>query len=227
MSIEGVGQAVAHAEDSVAACLRTRAVRTGAGRLAALAATRGATMSAELDDSKPAERLLAGALRVNAEVPRLAGIWERAPLQVIARTHVLAAADVASQSALGRPRDPQAADVLGELATMSLQSAGPAVVEAALVHGRLLAESPMVPATGVVARGLERVVLVSRGLDTLGVLAPELGHGADRGAYDRALEGLRSGSSSGLAGWVEHCCLAYATAADRALAALDEDPARG
>ncbi len=52
--------------------------------------------------------VLAGALRVSEALEggatSLVGVWQRAPLQAIARLHALAAADLADDDRLGRPR---------------------------------------------------------------------------------------------------------------------------
>jgi hypothetical protein len=50
--------------------------------------------------------LIAGAVRVSAELASLAPIWRHAPLQVLARLHVLAAGDLLEPDRLGRPRGP-------------------------------------------------------------------------------------------------------------------------
>jgi hypothetical protein len=48
--------------------------------------------------------LVQGALRVSAESGRLVSTWRRAPRQVLARLHALAAADLVPRERLGRPR---------------------------------------------------------------------------------------------------------------------------
>ena len=75
----------------------------GAGVLGArrrLAAVLGRTASRD--------PVLAGALRVSEALEggatSLIGVWQRAPLQAIARLHALAAADLADDDRLGRPR---------------------------------------------------------------------------------------------------------------------------
>ena len=58
--------------------------------------------------SGDADPVLAGALRVaealEGGATSLIGVWQRAPLQAIARLHALAAADLADDERLGRPR---------------------------------------------------------------------------------------------------------------------------
>src|SRR4051794_15514923 len=53
-----------------------------------------------------AGRAALGVLRAHAEAEALAPGWERAPLQVLARLHVVAAAGLVPDAALGRPRLP-------------------------------------------------------------------------------------------------------------------------
>lgn len=156
------------------------------------------------------------ALRVTTEVAGLGAVWRRAPLQAMARLASLAAAGLAPDAELGRPRpDPQVSARLAALAeTVTAPGRTPAVVVAAVVHGELLALAPFVAANGLVARASSRLALLAGGLDPKGVSIPEVGHlelGAD--AYAHALEGYRSGEPDGLAAWVAHCAQATALGA--------------
>jgi hypothetical protein len=167
-----------------------------------------------LDDGHAALRH--GALRVTTGVAGLAAVWQRAPLQAIARLASLAGAGLAPDAELGRPRaDPQVSARLAALAaTVTAPGRAPAVVVAAVVHGELLALAPFAAANGLVARAASRLALLTGGLDPQGVSIPEVGHlelGAD--TYARALDGYRSGDPDGLAGWVGHCAQAVALGA--------------
>ncbi len=159
-----------------------------------------------------AGRTAAGALRVYADLPAHLATWERAPLQVLARLHTLAAADLAAADRLGRPVGdrPGVDDRLADLArTLTRPTSAPALVPAAVVHGELLATAPFGSADGVVARAAARLVMLGRGLDPTGAAVPEEGHlelGADR--YAAALEAYRSGTPAGVAAWVSHCAQA-------------------
>src|SRR5919206_414051 len=51
-----------------------------------------------------AGRVAQGVLRAHAEAEALPPGWERAPLQALARLHVVAAAGFVPDAALGRPR---------------------------------------------------------------------------------------------------------------------------
>src|ERR687886_3117664 len=82
-------------------------------------------------------RAALGVLRAHAEAEALAPGWERAPLQVLARLHVVAAAGLVPDAALGRPRLPgeapgDGADLLRPDGT-PLPAADPAEVPGRLV----------------------------------------------------------------------------------------------
>ncbi len=177
-----------------------------------------------------AGRTAAGALRVYADLPAMVPTWQRAPLQVLARLHTLAAADLAAGESLGRPSAdrPGAAGRLAALmAALAEPTPAPALVPAAVVHGELLATAPFGTADGVVARAAARLVLLGRGLDPTGAVVPEEGHlelGAD--SYAAALEGYRTGTPDGVAGWVAHCAQAVALGARVGRVVADEVAAR-
>jgi len=94
----------------------------------------------------------------------LIGVWQRAPLQAIARLHALAAADLVDDDRLGRPRgDEQVGPrlaLLADIVTGGTQV--PATVLAAVVHGELLTLEPFGIADGVVARAVSRLVTITR-----------------------------------------------------------------
>ncbi|MEU6221136.1 oxidoreductase [Streptomyces sp. NPDC047022] len=167
-------------------------------------------------------RAVGAALRLSAEAGQLLSIWRQSPLRVLARLHLVAAAD--SSPSVGRPRQegepvdeplvelplPNAADVSGRLEGLSqLIVAGgsaPALVTAAVVHGELLALRPFGSHNGLVARAAERIVLVASGLDPKAVCPAEVGHAElGRAAYLAALEGYVSGTPEGMAAWIAHC----------------------
>ena len=94
---------------------RHRANLRGWPATAAEAAVRAARASSVLDGGSltiraddEADPVLAGALRVaealEGGATTLVGVWQRAPLQAIARLHALAAADLTDDDRLGRPR---------------------------------------------------------------------------------------------------------------------------
>ncbi len=214
---QGIAQAAAAARDGIDVVLRQPDVRRRAATLAPLAAREGARASTVLeggDPDDPDDPLWQGALRVAVEVPELATVWPRSPLQVLARLHVLAAADLAVGDALGRPADGDAARRLTALTAQLRPTPDvPALVVAALVHADV-AES-FRPAGGLVGRAAERVVLVSTGLDPQNLLVPEAGHLAGGDGYADQRVAAVTGVLAGPARWAERCCRAYTHAAER------------
>lgn len=113
LELAGVTDGFAEARAAVDNALGHRALRRQGGQLAAEAALSAAAASAALEGSEfPIEEIrggtvtdpvVQGALRVTEAVPRLVDQWRRAPLQVLARLHVLAARGLAPESELGRP----------------------------------------------------------------------------------------------------------------------------
>ena len=224
-SLMGVAQAAAATRDAIDVVLRQRAVQTDKDNLAVLSLRRGAVASAVLEgadlaetaDPDSADPYVRGARRVAASVPDLAALWRSAPLQVLARLHVLAAADLVDEHTLGRPRDATAARrltaTMGEADRAAAPSSPvPAVLVAAVVHAEV-AEA-FAPAGGVVGRAAERIVLISRGVDPFGVLVPEEGHLAERDGYAEERARLLTGTDQAVATWAERCCRAYTAAAD-------------
>ena len=159
----GVQDAVDAARAALARLNGPRGVRDRTGRVAAAASMRAARASAALagaplglDPSGAAigDPVLAGAVRAAAALDGLVGTWRRAPRQVLARLHTLAAADLAAADDLGRPRaDPDRPDLvsgrLAALADLVVSSPWPAPVMVAIVHG----ESGRVGAVRVGGRG--------------------------------------------------------------------------
>lgn len=192
-----------------------------------------------------------GAVRVSAGLGALLPVWERAPLQALARLHLLAAADVLTPEDLGRPRTgpwgrpgggraapdasesdgalgpaPNPAEVgarLEELVRLLVApTAAPAVVVAAVVHGELLALRPFAWGNGLVARAAQRLVLVGRGVDPKAVSVPEVGHlDLGRASYSGALAGYAGGSADGVAGWLTACGEAVRLGAREGLAVCE------
>jgi len=101
VGLPGVADAVRRAREAVVALHRHPVNRTGWAASAAEAALRAARASAALDGAELAradgvvtDPVLAGALRAAEATGRLLGTWRTAPLQALARLHVLAAADL-------------------------------------------------------------------------------------------------------------------------------------
>jgi hypothetical protein len=237
--LPGVGPSVTAARDAVDALLGHRALRRRRAEVTAESVLRGARASAALEGADvaldalrsgsafqdPATGELArAAVRVSAQVGPLVDVWARAPLQALARLHVVAAADVLSDpDQLGRPHSAAAAARVDQLSQLLLRStAAPAVVVAAIVHGELLAVRPFSWGNGLVARAAQRLVLIQRGIDPKAVSIPEVGHvELGRQAYDAALAGYISGVPEGVAAWVRHCAEAVSLGAREGVAVCE------
>ncbi|MFC3964039.1 oxidoreductase [Nocardia jiangsuensis] len=221
VDLPGVRAAADRARDALAAVHRHKTNRRGWPTTAAEAAVRAARSSAAIDggstglpsvDGRVDDPILAGALRVGQALDgdalrNLTGVWQRAPLQALARLHLLAAADLTEEAALGRPRaDAGVAGRLDLLAQIALTSTAPAPVIAAVVHGELLALRPFGTADGVVARAAARLVTVSSGLDPHALGVPEVFWLRRGQAYPDAAAGFGSGEPEAVGGWVIFCC---------------------
>jgi hypothetical protein len=225
-ALPGVSEAVSAARAAVDTLRGHRVLRRRSEQVAAESALRGARASAALEGADlplevvrrtlhaagvlpdPEGPFVHGALRVATELGSQQETWRRAPLQVLARLHTLAAVDLTQPDHLGRPRSaPGVADRLAALGVLlTTPSEAPALVVAAIVHGELLASRAFDAAPGVVARAAARLVMVTRGLDPAGVSVPEVGHvELGSSAYAGALAGYAAGGSSGVAAWVVHC----------------------
>jgi hypothetical protein len=229
VELPGVADAVTRARAAVARVHRHPANRRDWPTTAAEASVRAARASAALDggatavppDGVVSDPVLAGALRVGEELGRLLPVWRRAPLQALARLHVLAAADLVPEperdDVLGRPRTApgvaERLELLGRLlvAGGSASSSGsvPAPVLVAVVHGELLAVAPFGAGNGVVARAAARLTGLSTGLDPKGLAVPEVGHLRRAAEYREAAAGFATGTPDALARWLLHCCAAW------------------
>ncbi|HSV67077.1 MAG TPA: oxidoreductase [Mycobacteriales bacterium] len=234
LDLPGVRDAAEGSRVAVDRLLAHRALRRSSAAVSAESALRGARASAALDGvdvpladvraGVVADPVVQGALRVSAELGRLAGTWVRAPLQVLARLHVLAAADLLPEAELGRPvagvEIAVRLDGLAGLVTAQSAgpSAGPAVLLAAVVHGELRALAPFRAGSGVVARAAARLTTISRGLDPKALAVPEVGHMELKGEYDETLAGYLTGEPDGVAAWLRHCCAAAELGAREGLA---------
>ncbi len=178
---------------------------------------------AAVDAASTADPVFAGALRVAQALEggetSLVEVWRRAPLQALARLHVLAAADLVDEERLGRPEGGAAVgrrlEMLADLATGGTSVAAP--VFAAVVHGELLTLAPFGSADGVVARGAARLVTIASGLDRHGLGVPEVTWMRNARDYRRAAADFATGSTEGVSAWLLLCCGAMRTGALDAL----------
>ena len=237
LELDGVPEAVSAARAAIDEVHEHPVNRRGWHTTAAEASVRAARASAaaaggaaEIPGSgEVTEPLLAGALRVAEASGPLLPTWQRAPLQALARLHVLAAADlVDDQEQLGRPRQaPEVSPRLDLLAHIVADPTGksadaiPGPVRAAVVHGELLALEPFGTADGVIARAAGRLSVISSGLDPKGLVVPEVAHFRRQQEYAEAARGFASGEAAGVAGWIQHCCSALEAGAREAKSIAD------
>jgi hypothetical protein len=219
LALPGVGEAADSARAAVDRLLRHKVLRRESAGVSTESALRGARASAALEgvdvplgdlrSGSVDDPVVLGALRVSAALGGMVETWPRAPGQVLARLHVLAAADLADAAGLGRPAPHAGPRLSGLLSLVTGGTAAPAVVVAALVHGELAALRPFGSSDGVVARAAARLTGITRGLDPKAVSVPEVGFAElGRDAYADALAGYASGEPDGVAGWLVHCCRA-------------------
>lgn len=231
-ALEGVGSAMAAARDGIDVLLRDRGLRKSPPELTVESLLRGAHASAVLEGSSTSlDELRAGgggpmsqaALRVSTELLGLAPVLEKAPLQAFARLHTLAGKGVAPDEDLGRPRTPEGAARLNDLARLLVTpTEAPALVVAAVVHAELATVAPFASHNGIVARAAERLVLVARGVDPKSLVVPEAGHLRLRKEYESNLRGYRDGGAAGVHSWLLYAAEGYAAGAEASPVAGEE-----
>jgi hypothetical protein len=229
LDLPGVRDAAEESRAAVDRLLAHRVLRRESAGVSIESALRGARASAALEGvDRPLaavragevdDPVLQGALRVSAGLGSMVQTWDRAPGQVLARLHVLAATDLADPADLGRPAGHAGPRLGGLFSLVTGTTAVPAVLLAAVVHGELAAVAPFGTQDGVVARAAGRLTGITRGLDPKAVSVPEVGF-VELGIaeYAAALDGYRSGRPDGVAGWLVHCCRATAQGALEGLA---------
>jgi len=239
-ALPGVDAAVERARAAVDDLRGHRVLRRYGERVSSESALRGARASAALEGvdlpldavrrtvsaggrlPEDGEPVVQGALRVATELGPLQATWSRAPLQVLARLHTLAASGLDDEAVLGRPR-PSAATRLaavGDLLTSP--TSAPALVVAAVVHGEVAMIGAFSAGSGVVARAAARLTYVERGLDPDAVSVPEVGHvELGRVDYLDALRAYAEGGPDGIAAWVVHCAEAVVLGAREGVAVCE------
>jgi hypothetical protein len=237
VALPGVAGAADQAREALGRAHRHRANLRRWPVTAAEAALRAARASAVLDGglkldeqlvaSSASDPVFAGALRVAQALEggetTLVGVWQRAPLQALARLHMLAAADRVDESQLGRPR-PNAdvgprLELLAKIVTGG--SRAPAPVIAAVAHGELLTLAPFGSADGVVARAVSRLVTIATGLDPHGLGVPEVSWMRRAAEYRDAARGFATGTPDGITAWLLLCCRAMRVGAQEAVSIAD------
>jgi hypothetical protein len=209
--LEGVPSGLAAARDGIDAMLRDRGRRQTSPEQTGESLLRGAHASAVLEGSgSTLEQVRAGegdeiamaALRVSTGMLALVPVIGTAPLQAFARLHALAGKGDVDEDTLGRPVGPEGAERLTGLSETLLATTSPALLVAALAHADLITVAPFASYNGLVARAVERLILVARGVDPASVVVPEAGHLALREAYESNLRGYRDGGRGGLHSWL-------------------------
>src|SRR5215212_4220840 len=162
LDLPGVREAADAARTGIDRLLGHKVLRRESAGVSTESALRGARASAALEGvdvplavlrtGDVEDPLVQGALRVSAGLGSMVETWSRAPGQVLARLHVLAAADLADPAALGRPAPHAGPRLSGLFPLVTGTTSAPAIVVAALVHGELAALAPFGTADGVVAR---------------------------------------------------------------------------
>lgn len=241
--LPGVPEAVDAAREAVDRLYRHRVLRRASPAVSTESSLRGARASAAIEGvdvpldalrrDEAHDPVVQGALRASAELGRLGSTWRKAPRQVLARLHTVAAAGLTGQDALGRPRTAdEAPDPLGlgpapsaeETAVrmeslfrlMDSATKAPALVMAAIVHAELAVLRPFGSADGVVARAAERLTLVEYGLDPKSLVAVEVGH--RELPYAEGLRAYLGGTQEGVAQWIQQCASAVTLGVREAVA---------
>jgi len=232
LELPGVAEAAEAAREALAKAHRHRTNLRNWPVTAAESAIRGARSSSAIDGGavqldasggEPNDPVLAGALRVGQALEggttALVGVWQRAPLQALARLHALAAADLIDEDRLARPRqNPEVAarlDLVTRLVTGA--SSAPAPVLAAVAHGELLTLTPFGVGDGIVARAVSRLVTIATGLDPHGLGVPEVYWMRRADEYRSAAAGFASGSPEAVGAWLLLCCRALEDGAREAV----------
>ena len=215
---EGVPSAFAATRDGIDVMLRDRGLRRTTPEQTGESLLRGAHASAVLEGSASTleevrrdsgDQIAQASVRVSSELLALAPVLGRSPSQAFARIHSLTGG-----ASAGQPVSTEAAQRLRSLAQTLLATTAPALLVAALVHADLLTAEPFADHNGIVARAVERLVLVSRGVDPASLVVPEAGHLAIRPEYESNLRAYRDGGTAGLHAWLLYAAEAQVKGAE-------------
>ncbi len=237
LDLSGVAAAANEARDALAAVHRHPVNLRGWRDSSTEASWRTAHSSAGIEgaagslkrDENVDDPVLAGAMRValaltGDSLDQFVSVWTRAPLQALARLHLLAAADlVTDPDTLGRPRThsevSERLDMVAQLVTGGTSVAAP--VLAGVVHGELLTLAPFSAANGVVARAAARLVSASTGLDPHSLGVPEVTWLRRADEYGAAAVAFGSGTADGVREWLLLQCAALTAGAAEAVSIAD------
>jgi hypothetical protein len=214
LDLADIAPAFADARQAVDAAHRHRALRRHGGQVAAEASLRAAVASAALEGSAydleevrggtVTDPVVQGALRVAESLPGLVDLWSRAPRQVLAKLHVLAARGVVHDHDLGRLTG--GAERIDALAGL--------VAGNETTPPMLLTLRPFAGPAGVVARAAARLTLVGRGFDPRGLVTVEVGHHAREPEYVGSAGAYAAGTTDGVRSWLRHYAAAITAGAE-------------
>jgi len=223
-ALEGVASAMAASRDGIDALLRDRGLRRSTPDLTGESLLRGAHASAVLEGSTAdlghvregaGDDLARASVRTSVELLGLVPTLNTSPLQAFARIHTLAGKGSVGDEELGRPRDNERSSRLQSLSALLLaETTAPALVVAAIAHAEIATLAPFASHNGLVARAVERLLFVARGVDPKSLVVPEAGHLALRREYESNLRGYREGGAPGVHAWLLYAAEAYAAGAE-------------
>lgn len=237
LELDGVADACDRARDALAAVHRHPVNLRGWDKTATEASWRAGRSSAAIEggsveltrDGDFDDPILAGAMRVaqaldGEPLNQLVATWGRAPLQVLARLQLLAAADLTDDELqLGRPRSgsdvAERLDLLAQLLTGGTRVPAPLV--AAVVHGEILALQPFGAGNGVVARAASRLTCAASGLDPHNLGVPEVTWFKRLTEYRDRSASFAAGDPHGIRDWVILSCDALESGASEAKSIAD------
>ena len=222
--LEGIPSTYAGTRDGIDSLLRDRGLRRSTPDDTARSLLLGAVATASLEGSAYDLETLAsgggdavarGAVRLSTELLGLLPVWNRSPVQALARMHALAAAGSVPDEDLGRPVNPDGVARLTALAAMLGQrTEAPGLVVAALTHAEIAAAGAFSTHNGVVGRAAERLLLVAKGVDPASVTVPEAGHAAEADGYRSALAAYAGGEPTGVHQWLMYASQAFTRGAE-------------
>jgi hypothetical protein len=222
LDLADVAPALTEARDHVDAAMTHRALRRNGGQVAAEVSLHAAVASAALEghaydleevrSGTITDPVLQGALRVAEGTTALVDMWPRAPRQVLAKLHVLAARGVVGPDDLGRLTG--AADRIDALSSLVAgNERTPPLLLAAIVHAELITLRPFEGPAGLVARAAARLTLIGRGFDPRGLVAVEVGHQLREPEYVGSANAYATGTPDGVRSWLRHYAAAVTEAA--------------
>ncbi|QSB05713.1 oxidoreductase [Natronoglycomyces albus] len=235
LELSEVADAMENARAAVDRMLWHKTMRNHAAEVASEVAVRNtiATLNLEGIECDP-EALEAGAvddptvqgvLRISTTLPSLVDLWGASPRYVLAKLHLMAARDVGDNGEVGRPVLDEVGqarmDALCALITSPTKEI-PAGLQAAVVHGELLALRPFATMNDIVARAAARLVLANRGLDPRLLIATDWGHWERQPEYVGAQKAFATGSPDGVRSWLKHYGQAVETGAGETLRICNE-----